>query len=179
MARKILQRKSPAKSSKIYTPKIPDTFLLRGRAKNTVSESTVSNTELSEFFWSSAAKSTHHPHKIDDQRRECKAGGGAYFVFLLGSDHSHTTPPPKKIPLDEEGLLWGWCAVGPLLKIFGPHRVSGGEVSEFLSALSLCAKANSPSSATPSLPLNSVSSLFRNSTLETVFRPFPIMCTPY
>ena len=61
------------------------------------------------------AKSTHHPHKTDDQHRECKTGGGAYFSFLLGSDNSHTTPP--KIPPDEEGLLWGWCVVrGPLLR---------------------------------------------------------------
>ena len=39
----------------------------------------------------------------------------------------------------------------------------------------LCAKANSPSFSqnSPSLPQNSVSSVLRNSTLETVFRPFP------
>ena len=35
-------------------------------------------------------KSTHHPHKIDNQHRECKTGGGAYFAFFLGSDK-----PPK------------------------------------------------------------------------------------
>ena len=29
------------------------------------------------------AKSTHHPHKIDDQHRECKTGGGAYFAFFF------------------------------------------------------------------------------------------------
>ena len=57
------------------------------------------------------AKSTHHPHKIDDQHRECKIGGGAFFAFLLGSDNSHTPPPPK-IPPDQEGLWWGWCVVG-------------------------------------------------------------------
>ena len=80
---------------------------LVGNGPNTVSESTVSNTELSEFFWA--------------------------------------------------------------------HRVPGSELSEFLSAYYLCAKANSPSFSqnSPSLPQNSVSSLFRNSTLETVFRPFP------
>ena len=68
-----------------------------------------------------APKSTHHPHKIDDQHRECKTGGGAYFAFFFGSDNSHTTPTPK-IPLEEEGLLWGWCVVrGPRVKIgFGP-----------------------------------------------------------
>ena len=37
-------------------------------------------------------KSTHHPHKIDDQHCECETGGGAYFTFFLGSDNSHTTP---------------------------------------------------------------------------------------
>ena len=61
------------------------------------------------------AKSTHHPHKIDDQHRECKTGGGAYFVFFLGSENSYTTPP--KIPPDQEGLLWGWCVVGGPLQI--------------------------------------------------------------
>ena len=29
------------------------------------------------------AKSTHHPHEIDDQYRECKTGGGAYFPSFL------------------------------------------------------------------------------------------------
>ena len=43
-----------------------------------------------------------------------KTGGGAYFAFFLGSDNSHTTPP-KKLPPDEEDLLWGWCVFrGPL-----------------------------------------------------------------
>ena len=63
-------------------------------------------------------------------------------------------------------------------KFFCPYRVPGRELSEFLSAYYLCAKANSESSSfsrnSPSLPQNSVSSLLRNSTLETVFRPFPI-----
>ena len=42
----------------------------------------------------------------------------------------------------------------------------------------LYATENSPSFSqnSPSLPKNSVSSLFRNITLETVFRPFPILC---
>ena len=57
-----------------------------------------------------------------------------------------------------------------LSEFFRAHRAPGRELSEFLSAYYLCAKANSPS-----LPQNSVSSLFRNSTLETVFRPFPIL----
>ena len=62
-----------------------------------------------------------------------------------------------------------------LSEFFGPHRVRGGELSELLSAYYLCAKVNSPSLSqnSASLPQNSVSSLFRNSTLETVFRPFP------
>ena len=59
--------------------------------------------------------------------------------------------------------------------VFWPHRGPGRELSEFLSAYYLCAKTNSPSfpRKSPSLPQNSVSSLFRNSTLEKVFRPFP------
>ena len=60
-------------------------------------------------------------------------------------------------------------------EFFGAHWVLGSELSEFLSAYYLCAKANSPSFSqnSPSLPQNSVSSLLQNSTLETVFRPFP------
>ena len=59
-------------------------------------------------------------------------------------------------------------------EFFWAHRVPGSELSEFLSAYFLCAKANSPSFSqnSPSLPQNSVSSLFRSSALETVFRPF-------
>ena len=62
-----------------------------------------------------------------------------------------------------------------LSEFFGAHRAPGRELSEFLSAYYLCAKANSPSfpQNSPSLPQNSVSSLLRNSTLETVFRRFP------
>ena len=53
------------------------------------------------------------------------------------------------------------------MSFFGPHWVPG----EFLSAYDLCAKANSPSFSqnAPSLPQSSVSSLFRNSTLEAGF----------
>ena len=67
-----------------------------------------------------------------------------------------------------------------LSEFFGAHWVLGSELSEFLSAYYLCAKANSPSFSqnSPSLPQNSVSSLLRNSTLETVFRPFPSFGVP-
>ena len=62
-----------------------------------------------------------------------------------------------------------------LSEFFGAHWVPGSELSEFLSAYDLCAKKNSPSFSqnSPSLPQSSVSSLFRDSTLQTVFRPFP------
>ena len=45
-----------------------------------------------------------------------------------------------------------------LSEFFGPHRVLGRELSEFLSAYYLCAKANSPSFSqnSPSLLQNSV-----------------------
>ena len=57
-----------------------------------------------------------------------------------------------------------------------PHRVPGRELNEFLSAYYLCANADSPSFSQnlPSLSQDSVSSLFRNNTLETVFRLFPV-----
>ena len=67
-----------------------------------------------------------------------------------------------------------------LSEFFGSHRVRGRELSEFLSAYYLCVKVNSPSFSwnSPSLLQNSVSSLFRNSTPETVFRPFPSFDNP-
>ena len=45
-----------------------------------------------------------------------------------------------------------------LSELFCPHRVPGRELSEFLSAYYLCAKANSPSFSqnSPSLPQNLV-----------------------
>ena len=66
-----------------------------------------------------------------------------------------------------------------LSELIGPHCVPEREIelSEFLSAYYLCAKAKSPSMSqnSPSLLENSVSSLFQNSTLETVFRSLPIV----
>ena len=65
-----------------------------------------------------------------------------------------------------------------LSEFFGAHWVPGSELSKFLSAYYLCVKANSPSFAELTefcrkTQWGSVSSLLRNSTLETVFRPFP------
>ena len=61
-----------------------------------------------------------------------------------------------------------------LSEFSGPHRAPRTHFSEFLSACYLCAKANSPSFSqnSQSLPQNSVSSLFLNSTLKTVFARF-------
>ena len=60
-----------------------------------------------------------------------------------------------------------------LSEFFRAHRVPGSELSEFLSAYYLWAKGNSPSLPKGTHRVCPVSSLFRNSTLETVFRPFP------
>ena len=81
-------------------------------------------------------------------------------------------------------ILWHvWTGDGPntvlentvsstdLSRIFRPSPSSGREITEFLSAFNLCAKANSPTFSKTSLTQNSVSSLFRNSTLDIVFRP--------
>ena len=81
------------------------------------------------------------------------------------------------------GMLQGWGSEGwglgladsntELSELHGPHRIPERELSEFLSVSDLCAKANLPSSAKTralSLPQNSVSSLFQDSALETVFR---------
>ena len=64
------------------------------------------------------------------------------------------------------------------VSFFGAHRVPGRELSEFLLAYHLCAKANSPSFSQNSPSCHktqwgSVSYLLRTSTLEIVFRPFP------
>ena len=59
---------------------------------------------------------------------------------------------------------------------FGFHRLLGRELCEFLSVYHLWAKAKSPRflQNSASLPQNSVSSLLRNSALETLLRPFPV-----
>ena len=63
-----------------------------------------------------------------------------------------------------------------LSELFGPHRVPGRELSEFLSAYYFCVLYSELteffSQNSPSLPQNSVSPLSRKSTLETVFHPY-------
>ena len=68
---------------------------------------------------------------------KCYAGG----IF---ASHSFLRDGPNKV---SESTV----SNTELSEIFGPHRVPGRELSEFLSAYYLCAKANSPS-----LPQNSV-----------------------
>ena len=63
-----------------------------------------------------------------------------------------------------------------LSEFFGAHWVPGSELGEFLSAYYLCAKQELTeflAELTEFAVELSVSSLFWNSTLETVFRPFP------
>ena len=57
-----------------------------------------------------------------------------------------------------------------LSELRGEHSASSSQPNY------LCAKANSPSfwQNSPSLPQNSVSSLLRNSPIQTAFHPFPI-----
>ena len=38
----------------------------------------------------------HHPHKINDEHRQCKPRCGVYFALFLASDNSYTTR--RKIP---------------------------------------------------------------------------------
>ena len=70
------------------------------------------------------------------------------------------------------------------VNFLAPHRVPGIELSEFpLGLLFVCKSGLTEffSHNSPSLPLNLVSPLFRNSTLETVFRPVPnaaLACAP-
>ena len=56
-------------------------------------------------------------------------------------------------------------------RVSGPDRVLGWELSEFLSAEYLCAKANSTNLSEFGAELSEF--LFRNSSLKTVFRPLP------
>ena len=60
-----------------------------------------------------------------------------------------------------------------LSEFFGPHRVTGRKLSEFLPGCCWCAKASSPSFSqnSPSSLQNSVSSLLRNSTLKNSIHP--------
>ena len=89
-----------------------------------------------------------------------------FFTHLFAFGHGPNTVSESTVSNTELSVF------------FCPHRVPGRGLSEFLSANYVCEKANSPSfwQNSPSLPQNSVSSLFRNSTLETVFRPFPMHC---
>ena len=57
-----------------------------------------------------------------------------------------------------------------LSEFCGPHQVPGRTLSEFLSA---CYNSCTQLDFFVFFPQNSVSSLVRNSTFETVFRPFP------
>ena len=136
-----------------------------GNGPNTVWESTVSNTELSEFFWgreSGGVQSTGVSQKV-------RASGG---------DESQSVPSPEKLlktrdlelPFFEGSLPscsphsagYTHTFVHPYFpvanKILALTKLRGGELGEFLSGYYLCAKANSPSSS-------GMSSLFRSSTL--------------
>ena len=99
-------------------------------------------------------------------------------LFLGYGAHMGGHSPSRRHCLSEMGRIRFrrvWFQTPNSVNLFGPRRVPGRELSEFLSAYYLCAKTNSPSSAQnlPILAQNSVSSLVRNSTLETVLRPFP------
>ena len=79
-------------------------------------------------------------------------GVGVYILRpheagILYAPPFYTPPTPRRVISGVGG--WGCIKIGPV------------EVTEF------CLQSS------PSLPQNSVSSLFRNSALETVFRPFP------
>ena len=54
------------------------------------------------------------PTKSTINIASAKLGVVRIFVLFLGSDNSHTTS--RKIPPDEECLLWGWCVVRSPLK---------------------------------------------------------------
>ena len=66
----------------------------------------------------------------------------------------HPPPPPKKLGNGPNTVSESTVSNTELSEFFGPHRVPGRELGEFLSAFYLCAKANSPSffQSSPSLP---------------------------
>ena len=105
-------------------------------------------------------------------------------------------PPPQPNMVSHKRALWQKCfpeitsltCTSRKRAEYGlESTVSNTELSEFVcltevrgessvsSSQPICAKANSPSFSqnSPSLPQSSVSSLFRNSALETVFPPLP------
>ena len=71
------------------------------------------------------AKSTQHPHKTDDQHRECKTGGGAYFAFFFLRFRQFEHYPQKTYHLMREVfcLDGAWFAV-PYTQTFS--RGGGG-----------------------------------------------------
>ena len=105
-------------------------------------------------------KATKKPRKSNEK------GPNTVFLDRRGPRKSHEKVTSKNATSNEKS------------SDFCPHRVSGKELSEFLSAYYLFAEANSPSFSrnSPRLPKTqwgSVCPLLRKSTLETVFRPFP------
>ena len=73
--------------------------------RNAAPEAHLTNSDFGVPLWFRylAATATHHPHKSDDQHRECRIGGGAYFAFSLGSDK--TELPPKHFKFDTKSGL--------------------------------------------------------------------------
>ena len=70
------------------------------------------------------------------------------FIWTNGSQMSASSGlhPYQSIECSSPGLIGNVPnTVSESTVSFGPHRVPGGELSEFLSAYYLCAKANSPS----------------------------------
>ena len=92
------------------------------------------------------------------------------FALKVALDTSILTALSKAIPNGPNTVSESTVSTTELSELFGPQRVPGRELSEFLSAYYLCAKANSPSflQNSTNLPPNSMCSLFRNRTLETV-----------
>ena len=113
-------------------------------------------------------------------RRSCKPDQFAYASSEKDLEKQSLSSTPSSAPLLPPNLGRGRIRFRrvrfqtPSSVSFLAHRVPGRELSEFLSAYYLCGQANWPSFSqnSPSLPPNPVSSLFRNSTFETVFCPF-------
>ena len=144
-------------------------YLLKvGNGPNTVSESTVSNTmtELSEFFVTGRQKGGFVKGWF--WRTYPRSGGTCERtlvpVFVPGE---HANVPSFRFSFRVNIRQNHPFGKPPFCQPpnFGPHRVPGRELSEFLSAYYMCAKVSSVnfSQNSPSLLQNSVSSLFRNS----------------
>ena len=127
-----------------HSPKIPPQNGVIGNGPNTVSESAVPDTQLSEFRSGPGKPKKKGQFMNFSQGRSGTKVQCESCLFSQGK-----TPEFTKMGEIHElfvlALSLVWFAGATPDEFLGPHRVPGRELSEFLSAYYVCPKAKSPS----------------------------------